>query len=225
MPFLSEIKSRPLYGRLQPAGQARRHIAAAEAEGARAILDAFADPEIIGRTTIVYTPGPCSASGPGPAPAAGAALSSASGPGRDPAPETWAGRLAALKPDALHVLPSVETALVRLAGLLATATMGTRLSVAGSESFIGQAVAAGAAHGIDHASIATEHRGSPARRVQCVHCKGFTANVLASPVRCAHCGLALLVRDHYSRRLGAFMGVSIDAEAPGEVPEAEVFAA
>jgi hypothetical protein len=35
----------------------------------------------------------------------------------------------------------------------------------------------------------------------------------------------LLVRDHYSRRLGAFMGVCIDAEAPGEIPPAEAFPA
>jgi hypothetical protein len=32
----------------------------------------------------------------------------------------------------------------------------------------------------------------------------------------------LLVRDHYSRRYGAFMGVNIDAEDPGVVPPAEV---
>jgi hypothetical protein len=29
----------------------------------------------------------------------------------------------------------------------------------------------------------------------------------------------LLVRDHYSRRIGAFQGVCIDAEVPGELPE------
>jgi hypothetical protein len=33
--------------------------------------------------------------------------------------------------------------------------------------------------------------------------------------------LNLLVRDHYSRRLGAFQGVCIDAEVPGELPPAE----
>jgi hypothetical protein len=27
-----------------------------------------------------------------------------------------------------------------------------------------------------------------------------------------------LVRDHYSRRLAAYMGVSADAEVPGELP-------
>lgn len=31
----------------------------------------------------------------------------------------------------------------------------------------------------------------------------------------------LLVRDHYSRRIGTFQGVRIDAEAPGAVPPAQ----
>ncbi|MET1046419.1 MAG: dimethylamine monooxygenase subunit DmmA family protein, partial [Hyphomicrobium sp.] len=80
---------------------------------------------------------------------------------------------------------------------------------------------AAADYSIDHLSIRTEHRGSLMRRVQCVHCKGFTENVTTNPVTCAHCGLTLLVRDHYSRRLAAFQGVCIDAEVPGEVPATE----
>jgi DNA-directed RNA polymerase subunit RPC12/RpoP len=54
--------------------------------------------------------------------------------------------------------------------------------------------------------------------VQCVHCKGITENVTTQPVTCAHCGLLLFVRDHYSRRLAAFQGVCINAEDPSEVP-------
>jgi dimethylamine monooxygenase subunit C len=33
--------------------------------------------------------------------------------------------------------------------------------------------------------------------------------------------LNLFVRDHYSRRLGAFQGVCVDAEVPGDVPAVE----
>jgi hypothetical protein len=76
--------------------------------------------------------------------------------------------------------------------------------------------------GIDFGSIVTEHRGSEARRVQCVHCKGITDNVTTQPFICSHCGLTLLVRDHYSRRLAAFQGVCIDAEEPGSAPPPEV---
>ncbi|BDA83479.1 hypothetical protein Sa4125_10210 [Aureimonas sp. SA4125] len=197
--LLSEIKSRPTYGSLSPSPLATRHIVAIEGAGIKAFEAAFAGKAaLLGRTTVVFTPSP------------------------DMPPDTL-GRLEALGVDALHVSPSVETLLVRLAGLLATATMGTELSVTGSENFIGQAVAVGMAHGIGHRSIATEHSGSLARRVQCVHCKGFTGGVTESPVACGHCGLMLLVRDHYSRRLGAFMGVCIDAEAPGDIPAPEAF--
>lgn len=64
-----------------------------------------------------------------------------------------------------------------------------------------------------------EHRGSIARRMQCVHCKGITEDVTTDPFTCAHCGLTLFVRDHFSRRLGVFQGVCVDAETPGVVPE------
>jgi hypothetical protein len=61
--------------------------------------------------------------------------------------------------------------------------------------------------------------------VWCTHCHGFTEQVTTNVVPCAGCGRHLLVRDHFSRRLGAFMGVMVDAEAPGEIPAIEeVFA-
>ena len=195
--LVSENKSRPVYKGLTLDPAARRHIVAVEGEGALAAIEMLSGhPEAAARTTIVYTPG------------------ASAGRDREAA-------LEALRPEALHVLPSVPTALVRINGLLATATMGTRLYAAGVEGFVGQTVAAGMEHGIDPFSIPIEHRGSLARRVQCVHCKGFTENVTVSPVTCAHCGLSLLVRDHYSRRLGAFQGVCINAEEPGVVPPAE----
>jgi len=100
--------------------------------------------------------------------------------------------------------------------------MGLRLYLSGTEGFIGQAMQVALDHGIDFNAIRTEHRGSAARRVQCVHCKGITENVSTSPFMCSHCGLPLLVRDHYSRRIGAFQGVNVDAEAPGTAPPPEV---
>lgn len=198
---LSDIKSRPLYAKLRLQPKARHHLLACEGEGALAVEEAFAEAgEALARTTIVYRPG-----------------ASAS--------KHHQHRLAALSPEALHVLPSGETAMIRLAALLAKATMGTHLYLAGTEDFIGEARRVAAESGLTEDAVQCEHRGALSRRVQCVHCKGFTAEVVASPVPCSHCGLALLVRDHYSRRLGAFMGVCIDAEAPGEIPAAEAFPA
>lgn len=195
--LVSDIKSRPLYAGLKIDEQARAHLIAAEGEGALAAIELLTSaPQASARAVVVYTPGASA--------------------GRD-----HAARLAALKPDALHLTPSGETALIRLGGLLANAAMGTRLYAAGVEGFVGQVVAAGVAHGVDPYSILTEHRGSLARRVQCVHCKGFTENVTVSPVACAHCGVPLIVRDHYSRRLAAFQGVSATAETPHETPVSE----
>ena len=193
--LVSGIKSRPVYGGLVPQPHAKRHVIAIEGEGALALGDlvARATPDFLPRTTILYV---------------------ASGS----AGQHHSDRLQAMGADVCRVLPSTPSLLSCLADLLLTATMGTRLYVSGTEGFIGQVVQLALAHGIDHHSILTEHRGSLARRVQCVHCKGFTDNVSTNIATCAHCGLSLLVRDHYSRRLGAFMGVCADAEAPGELP-------
>jgi hypothetical protein len=42
--------------------------------------------------------------------------------------------------------------------------------------------------------------------------------VTTNIVQCKDCNRWLLVRDHYSSRLAAYMGVMVDAEAPGSVP-------
>lgn len=194
------IFSRPVYPGLRLDPYAKVNLILAEGEGAQAVLDLCRSPDvtsaILQRTIILFC---------------------ADGD----ADRTVIPALEALEPKALWTFPSVETALFRLRGVLQTATMGTRILVAGTEPFIGHVVAEAAAFGVDPRSVVTEHRGSTRRRVQCVHCKGMMENVTQSPVVCAHCGLSLFVRDHYSRRLGAFQGVCVDAEAPGDIPAPE----
>ena len=77
--------------------------------------------------------------------------------------------------------------------------------------------------GIDRAAVTVqrEHCGNSARRVYCIHCQASNENVTTNIVQCIGCGRHLLVRDHYSRRLAAYMGVMADAEAPGELPPIE----
>lgn len=193
------MKSRPIYPGLAWAPVAARHLMVAEGEGSGAVADLFARAPkgAAARTEILYTPGASAGSDP-------------------------MGALTALGARFVHAFPSVETLLFRLTGDLSRADMGLRLYVAGNEGFLGRVVALAKTHGIDHLSVITEHRGSLARRVQCVHCKGMIEGVTTSIVTCTHCGLSLFVRDHFSRRLGAFQGVCVDAEAPGELPEPEV---
>ncbi|EJC70922.1 hypothetical protein OLZ32_04800 [Rhizobium sp. 1AS11] len=196
--LVAGIKSRPVYTGLTIQPRARRHIFALEGEGARALLDQqpALDETALSRSEILYV------------------ARGSQGSGLD---ET----LARLGADMFFTAPTIATLLFRLKGSLATAHMGTRLYLSGTEGFIGQAMLVALDYGMDHASVITEHRGSLARRVQCVHCKGITDDVITSPFNCSHCGLPLLVRDHYSRRLAAFQGVNIDAEEPGSAPDPE----
>ncbi len=192
------IKSRPVYKGISVDPLAKRHLFALQGEGALALLEQKAGltPEILARSEVLYVAG------------------SSAGKDHEKA-------LAALKPDMFWQAPTVATLLFRLKGSLTHATMGTRFYISGTEGFIGQAMQIALDMGMDFNSIPTEHRGSEVRRVQCVHCKGITDEVRTSPFTCSHCGLSLLVRDHYSRRLGAFQGVCIDAEEPGTAPDPE----
>ncbi|MGJ5203031.1 dimethylamine monooxygenase subunit DmmA family protein [Bradyrhizobium sp. HKCCYLR20261] len=195
--IVPSIKSRPVYGRLAPR-PGTSHLLLGDREGGHALADlaAGASSEFLSRAHILYV---------------------RDGLGDDVPSE----RLASVGAGSLCFAPTVASILPQLTHLLGSARMGTRLYLAGTEGLIGQAVAAALGAGLEMSAIQAEHRGSLARRVQCVHCKGVTEQVTTQPVQCSHCGLHLFVRDHYSRRLAAFMGVCIDAEEPGVVPVAE----
>ncbi|MBE1285077.1 MAG: hypothetical protein GJ676_17325 [Rhodobacteraceae bacterium] len=197
--FPPSITSRPVYGELE-VRPGKHHLMIADAEGAEAILGlaSSAPADLWAQTHIIYIP-------------------KSTG-------ETYTGDLRALNPAQMYVGPSYEAAKQRIEDTFAKAHMGLQVYLTGTEGLMGQAMAAAIAAGIPHTAIQTEHRGSTARRMQCVHCKGITEDVTTDPFVCSHCGLNLFVRDHYSRRLAAFQGVCIDAEDPGNVPpQVEVF--
>lgn len=191
--FPESIRSRPVYGTLEPR-LGKAHLMIADAEGAEAILDLAAqDADLMAKTHIIYIP-------------------------KDTG-ETYVQKLEALKPAQFYAGPSYAASLPRIRRVFSDAHMGLQVYLAGTEGVIGQAQSEAMAAGIPHNAIQTEHRGSVARRMQCVHCKGITEDVMMDPFVCSHCGLNLFVRDHYSRRHAAFQGVCIDAEDPGNVPE------
>ena len=114
--------------------------------------------------------------------------------------------------------------LADLNDVLARAFMGTRLYVAGPESFMGLVMRIARQFNLNKDEVRAEECGSLARRVYCIHCQTATENVTTNIVKCKDCNRWLLVRDHYSSRLAAYMGVMVDAEAPGQLPEVkEVF--
>jgi hypothetical protein len=96
-----------------------------------------------------------------------------------------------------------------------------RLYVLGTEPFLWSVAQAATQAGWTAEQWQLSHAGSLQRRVWCTHCHGITEGVTTSIVACAGCGRQLLVRDHFSKRHGAFMGVMVDAEVPGVVPQAE----
>lgn len=188
------IRSRPLYGTLS-ATSATSHLCIADAAGGAALLNLFgnAPSGFAERAEIDYVPGA----------------------------EDHTDALRALGPARFHTSPTVQALLPRLERHFERMHMGTQVYLAGSETLIGLAMKCGMEAGLDFEAMQTEHRGTLARRVQCVHCKGITEGVTTQPATCAHCGLLLLVRDHYSRRHAAFQGVNINAEDPSDVPPKE----
>lgn len=193
--FPQSITSRPVYGTLEPrAGKA--HLMVADAQGAEAILDlAAADGGLMARAQVIYMP-------------------------KDTG-DLYTGCLEKLGAKQLYKAVDFNVAKKDLQRILSNAHMGLQVYLAGTEGLIGQAMLQATNAGIPHTAIQSEHRGSVARRMQCVHCKGITEDVMIDPFQCAHCGLNLFVRDHYSRRLAAFQAVCIDAEDPGNIPASE----
>ena len=192
------IKSRPVYHGIEIDPTASRHIFALEGQGAEALLEQVGslNEKIIAHCEVLYVAG------------------ASAGQGCEEA-------LAGLGARQYWQAPTQQTLLFRLRVSLSRADMGTRLYAAGREGFLGLCVKEATDAGMDFTAVRTDHRGSLARRVQCVHCKGMSEDITVSPFQCSHCGLTLFVRDHYSRRLAAFQGVVVDAEEPGVIPPVE----
>jgi predicted RNA-binding Zn-ribbon protein involved in translation (DUF1610 family) len=187
--FPESIRSRPVWGTLEPRA-GLYHLMIADAEGAEAILD-VATPKLMAGAHIIFI-----------------------AKGTD-----FGDKLRALNPAQYYEGPSYEASASRIQRVLQDAKMSTQVYLAGTEGLMGQAMRECTNAGIPYTAVQTEHRGSTARRMQCVHCKGITEDVAIDPFVCSHCGLNLFVRDHYSRRLAAYQGVCIDAEDPGNVPK------
>jgi predicted RNA-binding Zn-ribbon protein involved in translation (DUF1610 family) len=149
-------------------------------------------PQALGRTRVLYVPDVAAA-------------------------ERFGERFAATVSD-VRVLASVPELLADFRTILTSSLMGTRLYVAGPESFIGLAMRIALEFNLNKDEIRAEDCGTLARRVYCIHCRATTENVRTNIVPCVECGRHLIVRDHYSRRFAAYMGVMADAEAPGEIP-------
>jgi hypothetical protein len=144
----------------------------------------------------------------------------------DLAPDVWVvARSApgiAASPAGSRAFRSVADLLSHLSYHLAREPVGLRLYAAGTEPFLWDVANIAREAGLSGEEIFLTHAGSLRRRVYCAHCKTMNDDVTTNIATCRGCGAHLFVRDHFSRRLAAFMGVMADAEVPGELPATEV---
>jgi len=137
------------------------------------------------------------------------------------ASKKYADIIQTLVPEGLQICESEQAALAALKEQLPDCLMGTQFYVAGSEAFIWSVLEALKQYGVQDRNVAKELSGTLARSVFCVHCKTISKDVHFSIHECDGCSRHLFVRDHFSRRLGAYMGVMVDAEEPGNIPAKE----
>lgn len=222
--LVTGIKSKPVYAPLQADTRGRCHLMLGMGVGAGPLLRVIAEmqttaAQALKNTRVLYI---TEAANQGAAVGNGANASQTAASGPIAAPEIERFRAAAV--GEVQSFSGAPALLERFRAILEQSLMGTRLYVAGPESFIGLAMKIALEFNLNKDEVRAEECGSLARRVYCIHCRATTENVRTNVVRCVDCERWLLVRDHYSRRLAAYMGVMVDAEAPGELPPVkEVF--
>jgi predicted RNA-binding Zn-ribbon protein involved in translation (DUF1610 family) len=195
--LITGIKSRPMYDRLVPMKNGNRHLVAGQGSGGEALLRLLRELfELKIAVTVFY--------------------SAESFSGRD-----YSDRLLGLDWADVVLFKTNEALIDHLNRVLASARVGLRLYLAGSESFIGSAMQVATRFNMNHDEVLREHSGTLVRRVWCVHCATNTENVTRRVFKCPGCGLDLVVRDHYSARLAAFMGIKADPEQTGHMPAPE----
>ncbi|MVV52089.1 hypothetical protein EJA72_28195 [Pseudomonas sp. PB120] len=102
----------------------------------------------------------------------------------------------------------------QLDAVLSSARVGCHLYILGDEAFVwgvhGQARRAG----LEDDEIDITHSLPGPRHVYCVHCGLTQAAGPEAVVTCIGCDVALDVREHFSRRLGAYLGVCSNPDEP-----------
>jgi hypothetical protein len=198
--LITSIKSKPVYEPLRADVGGRYHLMLASGPGGEALLRVLGEirdaaPQALQNTRALLVPGADAA-----------------------AHSNTATRINEVGVTDVRLFDDVASLLTTFRTVLDESLMGTRLYVAGPESFIGLAMKLALEFDMNKDEIRAEELGTSARRVYCVHCRTTTEDVKTNIVNCAGCQRWLLVRDHYSRRHAAYMGVMVDAEAPGELP-------
>lgn len=196
--LITGIRSKPVYAPLQPDLAGRYHLMVGYGVGGDLLLRVLRDlqagePSAAARTRILYATDVAT-------------------------PENFGAGMQSAGIAEVRLFDRNEALLTDLRAVLSRSLMGTRLYVAGPESFMGLVMRIALQFNLNKDEIRAEECGTLARRVHCIHCRAATENVKTNITQCIGCNRWLVVRDHYSRRLAAYMGVMVDAEVPGELP-------
>jgi hypothetical protein len=191
--LITGIKSKPVYAPLQPDLRGRYHLMVGHGVGGEPLMRVLGElqaaaPASAAHTRILYV-----------------------------TDATASDRVCSASVADVQLFEQTDALLAALEAVLAGSLMGTRLYVAGPESFMGLVMRLALQFNLNKDEVRAEECGTLARRVYCIHCRAVSENVRTNITQCA-CGRWLIVRDHYSRRLAAYMGVMVDAEVPGELP-------
>ncbi|MES2012447.1 MAG: dimethylamine monooxygenase subunit DmmA family protein [Pseudomonadota bacterium] len=190
------IKSKPIYQSLVWHNTATSHLVVAQGQGGMAVLKLFQQMHPKQPVTVLYEQ-------------------------QAESDVDYANTLNKVTNEDLLVLESTQEVVSVLKKIMPQKHMGLRIYVAGSEAFIWAVAEAVKECGVEDGDIMKELTGTLARTIYCVHCKAITHNIKTNVGKCSGCGRMLFVRDHFSRNLGAYMGLMVDAESPGELPEIE----
>lgn len=102
----------------------------------------------------------------------------------------------------------------RLHQVLVNATVGSHLYIMGDEAFIWRIHGEARSAGLENAEIDITRTLPGPRLVYCVHC-GLTQAAEPEPrLTCIGCDVGLEVREHFSQRLGAYLGVCSNPDQP-----------
>ncbi len=105
-------------------------------------------------------------------------------------------------------------ALSELRSALGSSHVGVRLVLAGPTADVRAAAAAAAECGLQQEEMTLLSDETAARVIYCPHCRASTktGRPAGEEVQCQGCGTVLVTTDHFSRRLGAYLGYAALAE-------------
>lgn len=105
--------------------------------------------------------------------------------------------------------------------MLSELSVGTQFYMFGKEQFLWPTHSKLIELHVPRSRCALQRCGPIDRDVFCTHCQHTTLGINHTPVICSGCGRLLHVYDHFSKRLGSYMGFQVNAECDTEIPEQE----